>query len=116
MLIGQFKMLIGQFKMLIGQFKMLIGQFKILITVLNTFLLKYFSHSKKKLTDNLTIKLGIFSDFWRRAAHRRQKSKKMLNENLAFFPIFGGVLRTAAKNRKKCLKNQGKSVREIQSG
>ena len=28
----------------------------------------------------------------------------MLNENEAFFPIFGGVLRTAAKNRKKCLK------------
>ena len=27
----------------------------------------------------------------------------MLDENLAFFSIFGGVLRTAAKNRKKCL-------------
>ena len=25
---------------------------------------------------------------------------------LAFFPIFGGVLRTAAKNRKKCLMNK----------
>ena len=56
-----------------------------------------------KLSEFSAIKLGIFSDFWRRAAHRRQKSKKMLNENLAFFPIFGGVLRTAAKNRKKCL-------------
>ena len=31
----------------------------------------------------------------------------MLNENLAFFPIFGGVLRTAAKNRKKCLMKTG---------
>ena len=30
----------------------------------------------------LTKKLGIFFDFWRRATHRRQKSKKMLNENL----------------------------------
>ena len=28
---------------------------------------------------------SIFSDFWRRAAHRRQKSKKMRNENFAFF-------------------------------
>ena len=27
----------------------------------------------------------------------------MLNANLVFFPIFGGVLRTAAKNRNKCL-------------
>ena len=33
---------------------------------------------------------SIFSDFWRRAAHRRQKSKKMRNENLAFFLVFGG--------------------------
>ena len=47
--------------------------------------------------------LAFFFDFWRRAAHLRQKSKKVINENLAFFPIFGGVLRTAAKNRKKCL-------------
>ena len=46
---------------------------------------------------------SIFFDFWWRATHRRQKSKKMLNENLACFSIFGGVLRTAAKNRKKCL-------------
>ena len=45
---------------------------------------------------------SIFFDFWRRAAHRRQISKKMRNENFAFFSIFGGVLRTAAKNRKKC--------------
>ena len=29
---------------------------------------------------NEKIKLGIFFDFWRRAAHRRQKSKKMRNE------------------------------------
>ena len=50
---------------------------------------------------------GIFSDFWRRATRCRQKSKKMLlkkiNETVAFFPIFGGALRAAAKNRKKCL-------------
>ena len=40
-------------------------------------------------------KLGIFFDFWRRATHRRQKSKKMLNENLAFFSIFGGGVAAA---------------------
>ena len=28
----------------------------------------------------------------------------MLNETVAFFPIFGGALRAAAKNRKKCFK------------
>ena len=33
-----------------------------------------------------------------------------INENLAFFSIFGGVLRTAAKNRKKCLM---KSYRKV---
>ena len=57
---------------------------------------------QKKWPEMLAIKLGICFDVWRRAAHRRQKSKKMIKENLAFFPIFGGVLRTAAKNRKIC--------------
>ena len=32
---------------------------------------------------------------------RRRKIGGFLAINLAFFPIFGGVLRTAAKNRKK---------------
>ena len=55
------------------------------------------------LGKRLTNVFCIFSDFWRRATLCRQKSKKMLNETLAFFSMFGGVLRTAAKNRKKCL-------------
>ena len=62
----------------------------------------------KKMLRNVVLR--IFFDFWRRATHRHQKSKKMLNENLAFVLIFGGVLRTATKNRKKYLK---KSVSEF---
>ena len=33
-----------------------------------------------------------------------EKINEKINENFAFFSIFGGVLRTAAKNRKKCLR------------
>ena len=47
----------------------------------------------------------MFFDFWRRAAHRRQKLKKMLNENLACFPIFGGVLRTSRQTSAHLLMN-----------
>ena len=58
---------------------------------------------RKQKRNELTNVFRMFSDFWRRATRCRQKSKKMLNETVAFFPIFCGVLRTAAKNRKKCL-------------
>ena len=32
-----------------------------------------------------------------------ERTNERTNENLTFFSILGGVLRTAAKNRKKCL-------------
>ena len=41
----------------------------------------------------------MFGGVLRTAAKNR---KNMLNGKLGIFSIFGGVLRTAAKNRKKC--------------
>ena len=48
---------------------------------------------QRKINDNFNEKIN-----------EKQIPKKLTKKlNLAFFSIFGGVLRTAAKNRKKCL-------------
>ena len=43
---------------------------------------------------------------------KNDPSKKSTKKTLAFFPIFGGVLRTAAKNRPICLRKTGKQRTE----
>ena len=58
-----------------------------------------YERTNERTNENLAF-FSIFGGALRAAAKNR---KKCLTKNFAFFSIFGGVLRTAAKNRKKCL-------------
>ena len=66
------------------------------------------THTQKKRQQHgeVFIPFGTMSDlfrnvgFWQKFQKIRQNFRHKL---LVFFAIFGGVMRTAAKNRKKCL-------------